>query len=384
MLAAVIQARTSSQRCKNKMLRSFANTNLISLALEKYSQPTKAFKLYFAAYEPELLEIGRQYNCTIIQRNPESANGERIEIVMNYMSEIPEEMVMFINPCHPFMEMETLEKAALYFEKKQMISMTSVVKSHTWYYFMDGRAINFLDPTNLNTKTTEPLYQVAHAFHIFNRKRFLKHHYFWTHQKNDPFFFEISEKEAIDIDTELDFAKAEALYIREYGYHTTLLKEKFKKIKMLVMDVDGVLTDAGMYYSEEGDELKKFNTRDGMGLKQLREVGIQQAIITGEDTAIVQNRAKKLKIEEAHLGITNKLEVMESILAKYSLASEEVVYIGDDINDLSIVGKVGVFVAVADALESLKSQADYITKARGGEGAVREICDMILSSLPSC
>ncbi len=214
MIAALIQARVGSQRCKNKMLRNFGDTNLISLALEKFSKPTNAFTLYFAAFEPELIEIGEKYNCTIIKRNRESAEGERIEVVMNYVVQIPEETIIVINACHPFMTFETIERAARFFEEQRFLSMTSVVKSHTWYYFMDGRPINFLDPTNINTKTTEPLYQVAHVFHIFNKERFLKHHYFWNHEQNDPYFFEVPEEEGIDIDTELDFERAEALYIQ--------------------------------------------------------------------------------------------------------------------------------------------------------------------------
>lgn len=215
MIAGVIQARMGSERCKNKMLRDFAGSNLITLALEKYSRPTEAFKLYFAAYEDELLSIGGNFNCELIKRKKDSVESEKIEVIMNYLAEIEEESVIFINPCHVFLKLETIERAVAEFKKKQAISMTAVVKSHTWYYFMDGRAINFLDPTNINTKMTEPVYEVTHAFHIFNRRRFLEHHYFWTHQKNDPVFFETAEIEAIDIDTELDFIKAESLYLRE-------------------------------------------------------------------------------------------------------------------------------------------------------------------------
>ncbi len=111
MIAAVIQARLGSERCKRKMTRNFAGTNLISLALEKFSQPTDAFTLYFAAHEPELITIGKNYDCTIIRRNEESARGDSIEVVMNYLPQIPEDNIMFINPCHPFLSLDTLENA---------------------------------------------------------------------------------------------------------------------------------------------------------------------------------------------------------------------------------------------------------------------------------
>ncbi len=378
MIAGIIQARIGSQRCKNKMLRDFAGTNLISLALGKYSVEPKSFKLYFAAHEKELLNIGRNYNCAILERDQASADGEKIEIIMNYLHHIQEEYVMFINACCPFLMLDTLNRAVKCFEETKALSMTSVVKSHTWYYFQDGRPINFLDPTTLNTKHTEPLYAVTHSFHIFNRKRFLEKHHFWNHGEKDPYFFEISEQEAVDIDTEFEYKLAESLYLREQQYNTSDLTCKLNKIKMLIMDVDGVLTDAGMYYSEDGNELKKFNTRDGMGLKMLRQRGIKQAIITGENTQIVKNRAKKLKIDEIHLGIDDKASTLQSIISKYSLKNEEIAYIGDDLNDIDILKKVGLAFTVSDAPVKIKLNADYVTIAKGGDGAVREVCDILL------
>ena len=115
-----------------------------------------------------------------------------------------------------------------------------------------------------------------------------------------------------------------------------------------------------------------------VALDKLHNQGIKQAIITGENTQIVKDRARKLKIEEVHLGIDNKIAVLESLLSKYSLAPDEVAYIGDDINDLAIFEKVGIACSVSDALDDVKQKADYVTKAKGGEGAVREVCEILL------
>lgn len=212
MFAAVIQARLGSQRCKNKMLRDFVGTNLISIALEKFSRPSSAFNLYFAAYEQELIDIGKMFQCKIIHRNEESAKGERIEVVMNYLSQIPEKYIVFINACCPFLSVETVEAAIKMFNDEEARSLTAVTKTHTWYYFEDGSPINFLDPTNLNTKNSTQLLAVTHGIHIFERDRFLKNGYFWAHSEKDPVFFEISHEEAMDIDTEMEFQVAEAYY----------------------------------------------------------------------------------------------------------------------------------------------------------------------------
>lgn len=222
MFAAVIQARTGSQRCKNKMLRDFAGTNLITIALEKYSRPSELYNLYYAVYEQELLEAGKGFPCTVLRRGEESANSEQIEVIMNYLAEMKEKYVVFINACCPFLRKETVEAAIIRFKETSARSMTAVVKTHTWYYHKDGTPINFLDPTNLNTKFSESLLAVTHCIHIFDRERFLDKHYFWSHEERDPVFFEMPHAEAIDIDTELEFEMAEALYrARGHGRAST-------------------------------------------------------------------------------------------------------------------------------------------------------------------
>lgn len=156
------------------------------------------------------------------------------------------------------------------------------------------------------------------------------------------------------------------------------LLTKLKQIKLLATDVDGVLTDAGMYYSSDGVELKKFSTRDGMGLVLLQQAGFVTAIITSEDTAIVKNRAAKLQIENLFQGCKNKVEAMELLLKKYSLTWNEAAFIGDDVNDLELLKRVGFAATPADGTIKNKKFAHYITKKKGGEGCVRELCDMLL------
>jgi YrbI family 3-deoxy-D-manno-octulosonate 8-phosphate phosphatase len=149
---------------------------------------------------------------------------------------------------------------------------------------------------------------------------------------------------------------------------------------MLAMDVDGVLTDAGMYYSESGDELKKFNTRDGMGIKLLQAAGFVTAFITKEKTAIVERRGQKLAVPEVHQGIDDKLTDLTHLARKYALALEQVAYIGDDVNDLEALRAVGFSAAPADALPVVLQAVHYVCKKKGGEGAVRELADLLLAA----
>ncbi len=158
-----------------------------------------------------------------------------------------------------------------------------------------------------------------------------------------------------------------------------LILPRLKKIKMLATDVDGVLTDSGMYYSENGDELKKFNTRDGMGLVLLRNAGFKVAIVTSEDTKIVERRAAKLKITDLFQGARDKVAALEILMKRHSIQWDEIAYIGDDVNDLEVMKRVGFAATPSDGTDQNKKAAHYVTKKKGGEGCVREICDMILA-----
>ena len=152
-------------------------------------------------------------------------------------------------------------------------------------------------------------------------------------------------------------------------------------IKLFGCDVDGTLTDAGMYYTENGDELKKFNTRDGMGMKLLRESGIITLIITSENTKIVENRAKKLKVDYLYQGVQNKLELIKELLSKLNIDRSEFAYIGDDINDKEILEFAGLKACPNDAMEIIKNIDNIlIMSKKGGEGTVREFIDNYINT----
>ena len=163
----------------------------------------------------------------------------------------------------------------------------------------------------------------------------------------------------------------------------TLLPARLRGVKLLVMDVDGVLTDGGIYYTERGDEIKRFDVRDGQGLVLVRQMGVLTAVITRRRSAIVQRRAEELGIVEIHQGATDKRALLESLLARRGLRASGVVYVGDDLGDLPAMQLVGVPVAVADAVRPVKDAAVYVTRARGGHGAVRELCDAIVQAKES-
>lgn len=158
------------------------------------------------------------------------------------------------------------------------------------------------------------------------------------------------------------------------------LKSKAEQIRLVITDVDGVLTDTGIYYSPDGEMIKRFSIRDGMGVERLRKhAGIETAIMTGENSGTVTARAQKLKITQVYLGVTDKKSLFEEILKKNQLQPENIAFIGDDVNDLEIMKLVGLTACPGDGMSFIKDISDYICEIKGGYGAFREFAELILA-----
>jgi len=160
----------------------------------------------------------------------------------------------------------------------------------------------------------------------------------------------------------------------------TKVSIKASKIKVVLTDVDGVLTDSGMYYSNKGDIMKKFHTRDGMGVTLLRKNNIPSVIVTKEKNEIIKQWSSKMKIDKLLMGVIKKEAVLEKICKNYSVQASEICYIGDDVNDLELLKLVGLSATPSDGIIEAQKICDYICKNNGGNGVFREIANMILSS----
>lgn len=160
----------------------------------------------------------------------------------------------------------------------------------------------------------------------------------------------------------------------------TDFEKKCRGIRLVITDVDGVLTDGGMYYSENGDELKKFNVRDGVGVVLMQLAGIKVGAFTGEPTKMVERRLNKIAIDFLFTNVKDKLNCLSEYLAENNYEPDQVAYVGDEINDYCLLGKVGLFFAVSDANDCIKDKADFVLKTGGGKGALRELAQMLLSA----
>jgi 3-deoxy-D-manno-octulosonate 8-phosphate phosphatase (KDO 8-P phosphatase) len=156
------------------------------------------------------------------------------------------------------------------------------------------------------------------------------------------------------------------------------LEERANLIKLLVLDVDGVLTDGRIIMDDDGRETKSFDVKDGHGIRQLMAKGVEVALITGRKSRVVDHRARELGIREIHQGVTDKKALLKAIKRRKSLSEDDICAVGDDIPDLAMFSHAGLMVAVADAVPEVLASADYVTEKCGGRGAVREICELII------
>lgn len=168
---------------------------------------------------------------------------------------------------------------------------------------------------------------------------------------------------------------------REFENIGESLLNKARKIRLVITDCDGVLTDNGVYYDNQGEAMKRFSIRDGMGVERLRNLhGVETGIMTGETSGSVVKRAEKLKISHLYLGIKDKKAKLAEVLEETGLSAEEIAFIGDDTNDLEIMGEVGFTACPGDATIFAQKAAAYICRERGGNGAFRELAELIILS----
>ncbi len=158
------------------------------------------------------------------------------------------------------------------------------------------------------------------------------------------------------------------------------MNEQINRVRMLILDVDGVLTNGQIFFGNEGELFKQFNVQDGMGISLFRQAGHKVAVITGRTSDIVRLRSAELKIDDVYQGSMSKKDALADVLAKHELKADEVCYIGDDLIDIPVMNRVGFPCAVANAVAEVKEAAVYVSEKEGGRGAVREIVEMILKT----
>lgn len=310
------------------------------------------------------------------QNASDTASTESVMLEYIEFAKLAEEDIfMLVQATSPLTETVHFTEALNSYLEGKYDSMLTCVRNRRFFWNEDGDSINYDYKNRPRRQNFAGMLMENGAFYINTVKNILRDK---NRLSGKIGIYEMPEYTATEIDEPDDWIILEQL-MRQ---HVLSKRTLSSKVKLFLTDVDGVLTDAGMYYSETGDELKKFNTRDGMGLKLLQQSGIKTGFITTEITNIVANRAKKLGINYLYQGKRDggKLSAAQEICNEMEITLNEVAYIGDDINCMEILSNVGYAACPADADESIKNiPGIHIMEKKGGDGCVRELIDQILN-----
>jgi len=381
MNVAFIPVRGGSKSIPLKNIKEICGKPLLFWTIKAACECKFIDKVYVATDSDKIGQIARNLECEnsdkicVISRSEESATDTAstefamLEFATNYEFE----NIVLIQATSPLLRASDLDKGFEKFTQNGVDSVLSAVrqKRFIWQEGVTATPQNY-DPNNRPRRQDFSGYFVENgAFYITSKSNLIASK---NRISGNIQICEMDEESFFEIDEPSDWIIIENLLQNRLNAE---FKAKFnpQKIKAFFSDCDGCLTDAGMYYSEFGDELKKFNTRDGMAFKLLREMGIITGIITGEKVALNRRRAEKLKLDIFIEGCDDKLSAIKQICATHNIKMDEILYIGDDINDIEVLQNVGVSCCPNNANEKVKNYAKIITSAKGGEGVIREIFD---------
>ncbi len=379
---AFIPARGGSKSIPHKNIKIFCGKPLIYWVIDSLRHLDFISEIVVATDNQLIIDIVSSFNISrlsIYRRDPANATdtSSTESVMLEYINNNnldKSDIFLLVQATTPFTQPNHFKEAYQKYMNTNGDSLLSCVKNKRFLWKENGDPLNYNFLNRPRRQEFQGTLMENGAFYINTVNNILKTK---NRLSGKIAFYEMPEFTGIEIDEEDDWMIAEKLM---YKY---IIKKKFSNsIKLFITDVDGVLTDAGMYYGVDGEELKKFNTHDGMGFQILRDNNIKTGIITSEVTRIVEERAKKLNVDHLYQGkqYDGKLEIAKQICKKEGITLEDVAYIGDDINCYQLLSNVGLAACPANAHKTIKQiPSIHVLQKEGGKGAVREFVDLIIS-----
>ncbi len=380
MNIAFIPVRCGSKSIPFKNIKEFCGKPLVYWNLEALQKSTNVDEIYVATDCNEIKNIVNGFALSkvkVYDRDPKNANDTAsTESVMlefiNNNSFDDNDLFFLVQATSPLTQTKDFDEALEKLKNDNTDSLLTCVRTKRFFWNDNSTPLNYDFNNRPRRQDFGGMLMENGAFYINSILNIKKDK---NRLSGKISIYEMEEFTSVEIDEDDDWLIAEKLM---YKY---ILNNRAKKnIKLFLADVDGTLTDAGMYYGENGEEFKKFNTHDGKGFELLRKAGIKTGIITSENTKIVENRAKKMKVDYLYQGLEHKgkLETTKEICQKENITLDEVAYIGDDINCKELLESVGLSACPANALEEIKNIPNIIKLSKcGGDGAVREFVEII-------
>lgn len=383
MVIAFIPVRGGSKSIPLKNIKLFCGKPLVCWNIEALERCSSVDQIVVATDSDEIEAVvcNQHYNKTQIYRRSSvnaTDTSSTESVMLEYINAVglkPDVVFMLVQATSPLTQTVHFTEALAMFREEDYDSILTCVRNYRFFWNENGTSKNYDYLKRPRRQDFKGELMENGAFYINTVKGILSNN---NRLGGKIGIYEMPEYTAIEIDEPDDWMLLEDL-MRKRVLNGN---RKCNSIKLFLSDVDGTLTDGGMYYSETGDEQKKFNTRDGMGFQLLREDGIKTGIITSENTKIVSNRAAKLKIDYLCQGSVagSKLECVKKICSDLNIGLEEVAYIGDDVNCYNLLSSVGLKACPQDACEIIKNiPGIQIMTKKGGEGCVREFITRILN-----
>jgi YrbI family 3-deoxy-D-manno-octulosonate 8-phosphate phosphatase len=377
-IIAVIPARGGSKSVPRKNLKEIAGKPLIVWTIEQSLKSKYIDATYVSSDDPEIKKIAWPTGAAVINR-PKSLASDKAstESALFHASEVLNEdydLMILLQCTSPLRYPHQLDEAIeqLFAEGSDSLLSGCLNDRFLW---RKGVPMNYDYKNRPRRQDKDWEFVENGSFYIFKKEVLLK-------QKNrlggKISQYIMPKWMSFEIDEPDDFELLEYL-MKKKRFPEEFLKEKAKKIKMILFDVDGVFTDGSVYLNAKGEEELKFSRLDGKGIELLRTEGFQLGVISSEDSQIVRKRMEKLKIKEIHLGVKDKPAVYEALKKTYKLKDEEICFCGDDVQDLEVLKRVGLSCCPLNAQSQVKRICDYVSGKKGGEGFVRDVCNLTLN-----
>lgn len=382
---AFIPVRGGSRSIPGKNIRRIGGRPLLHWVLDATCGASGVDEVVVSTDDADIARVARAYphgTVTVVGRSPESATDTAATEIalLEFAATTDADTILLAQATSPLTEAAHVDEALSRFVESGADSLVTVVRQHRFRWDVD--ASGFATPLNYDPVARPRRQDFAGdavengAFYVVRRDTLMRTR---CRLGGRMLAFEMPPHTDVELDEPEDWA----ILDRRLRDRTPHRLPQLAALEALVTDVDGVLTDAGMYVGADGQELKKFNTHDGMGIERLRNAGLAIAIISGERSAAIERRAAKLSVTDVFLGVRDKRPVLYEWIAKRSLTADRVAYVGDDVNDLEALRAVGFSAAPADARPEVRAEVDYVCERAGGRGCVREIAELVLTAKAS-
>ena len=378
-IVSIIPARGGSKGIPRKNIQKLRGKPLIAYSILQSLNSKYVDRTIVSTEDDEISKISQVYGAEIITRPNELAEDTTPTdpVILHALDHLVKEnyqpdYVVLLQPTSPIRRNDDIDSAIKLLISSSGDSLLSVRENDSFLWTQKGESINY-DYLNRPRRQDKDWEFVENGSIYITKRETL------VNMKNrlggKIILYLMPHWASYEIDTMFDFK------IIEYIMNLKLpvLYDDLKHIKLVVFDVDGTFTDGTVILNSNGIESLRFSRIDGKGIELLRNSNIKTAVISSEDTDIIKNRMNKLKIDEVFVGIKNKLKIYEKIKNKYHLSDDEIVYCGDDINDIEVIQKVGFSACPSNAIVEIKNNCSYISPYSGGNGFIRDICNIIIA-----